>query len=204
MKAEKEVLFLERIASSVSHELRNTLAVVKENAGLMEDLLMMNDLSKLERFPGIIKTITNQIKQGEETTSLLNRFAHLNDKETEVFDCFLCLEELLRLIKKPLRQKELNVSLQEFHGYEIEMSRFYFQMIIYFIIIEITKYSNYGDFLEISFEKKDNSYNFYFKSQCIKDNIMSPLNEDLKIHLELIKANILIKDDSICFLINPS
>ena len=34
--------FSDKVTASVSHEIQNVLAIIKENAGLMEDILHMN------------------------------------------------------------------------------------------------------------------------------------------------------------------
>ena len=44
--AETGLQFFGRISASISHELKNVLAIINENAGLLEDLTSMADRGK--------------------------------------------------------------------------------------------------------------------------------------------------------------
>ncbi|MGE4518834.1 MAG: hypothetical protein AB7E04_04930 [Desulfobacteraceae bacterium] len=198
MKASKEIIFSERIASSVSHELRNILAVIKENSGLLQDLVM---LGKYDDSSGKLKKITDtilrQVAVGEETTTHLNKFAHLNDRQSELFSCKEELEELLGLIKRPLKQKGLNVVLNCPEDIKIEASRFFFQMTSYFIINEIINSSDYGSGLEINFSAGSGTKEIEFKSQSVSLIDAGTLENELKEKLIFMKAQLVKKEDTL-------
>ena len=81
MKA-KELAFFGKIAASVTHELRNVLAVINESNGLMADLLgMMGEapFPHREKFQRSVQKIEEQVRRGVEITSRFNRFAHSMD-----------------------------------------------------------------------------------------------------------------------------
>ena len=199
MKLEKEIIFSEKIASFISHELRNILAVIKENTGLMDDLILMGkNISENSRFSELTKTTLSQVKSGEEITLLLNKFAHLNDKQVEKFNAYLIIDELVRLMKRPLKQKELSVSLDKIEEVNIETSKFYFQMILYFIIDENISKSSSGEVIAISSERKD-GLQLFFKSDSAKSADANKLNEELDEHLSLLNGKILKQDSSIVF-----
>lgn len=198
MKASKEIIFSERIASSVSHELRNILAVIKENSGLLQDLIM---LGKYDDSSGKLKKITDtilkQVSIGEETTTHLNKFAHLNDKDIEFFSCKNELNELLGLIKRPLKQKGLNIVLNIDEDIKIEASRFFFQMTLYFIINEIIKLSEYGSKLEINFLKDKIKNQIELKTDCVLQIDIKILENSLKENLAFMKTGLDKKENSI-------
>lgn len=92
--------FFGRISASISHELKNVLAIFNENAGLLEDLTYMADQGKpidpkrLEKMAGTFK---KQIGRADDILKNMNRFAHTIDEPVtdvnlhEIIDLFLAL-----------------------------------------------------------------------------------------------------------------
>lgn len=71
--------FFGKISASISHEIKNTLAVINENAGLMEDLSMMAEQGmELDpaRIRGVAQKILAQVQRSDGIVKNLNRFAH--------------------------------------------------------------------------------------------------------------------------------
>jgi C4-dicarboxylate-specific signal transduction histidine kinase len=82
MSEPREVAFVGRVTAGFTHELKNVLAIIKESAGLMEDLLALSKEGSFphqERFGRAISGILKQVGRGVELTSRLNRFAHSTD-----------------------------------------------------------------------------------------------------------------------------
>lgn len=80
----EELRFFGAVTASCSHELKNVLAVVNENAGLIEDLLSLAakggrtiDPARLMAAAQVVKT---QIRRGNAIITNLNRFAHSTDE----------------------------------------------------------------------------------------------------------------------------
>jgi C4-dicarboxylate-specific signal transduction histidine kinase len=86
---DREAAFVAEVTSGTTHEIRNILAIVKESAGLMEDLIhAFNrrgslDQDKLMRSIGRIDA---QVARGTELLSNLNRFAHSLDHVQDAID----------------------------------------------------------------------------------------------------------------------
>lgn len=77
----REAAFIGRITAGATHEIRNVLAIVKESAGLIEDLLVASGGSGVDR-ERILKAtarIETQMDRGAEQLTQLNRFAHSLD-----------------------------------------------------------------------------------------------------------------------------
>lgn len=87
--------FVGQVTASVTHELQNILAIIKENSGLMEDLLLIHRSAEpelAERLSKSISSILSQVSRGVELTSDLNYFSHTTDyQESEVYP-----DELIR------------------------------------------------------------------------------------------------------------
>ncbi len=89
--------FFGKMTASISHELKNVLAVINENAGLMEDFALMAQKGKPidpERIKGLAGKIISQVRRGDGIITNMNRFAHSVDEEKKRFN----LNELLDLM----------------------------------------------------------------------------------------------------------
>ena len=94
---ENALKFFGKMTASISHELKNVLAIINENAGLLEDLCAMAERGKPVD-PGRIKTVAGkvikQVHRGDEIIRRLNSFAHSADES--VCDVDLC--EAIKLV----------------------------------------------------------------------------------------------------------
>lgn len=79
----REAEFIGRITASATHEMRNVLAIVKESAGLIEDLVHASSRSGGTPYGDRILKATGridaQVARGAEIVTRLNRFAHSAD-----------------------------------------------------------------------------------------------------------------------------
>ena len=94
--------FFGSISAALSHELKNVLAIINENAGLLEDLALMADrgiATDPARLKLIAVKVQNQVSRGDGILKNLNRFAHSIDKTfravelNEIIELFLALSE---------------------------------------------------------------------------------------------------------------
>ncbi|PIE68622.1 MAG: hypothetical protein CSA21_06420 [Deltaproteobacteria bacterium] len=78
--------FFGRMCASISHEIKNCLAVINEQNGLHEDLLMLQKQGRAlapERVERINKTIAEQVQRMDGIVKRLNHFAHSPDHVEE-------------------------------------------------------------------------------------------------------------------------
>jgi signal transduction histidine kinase len=74
--------FYGKMSASVSHEIKNCLAIINENAGLLEDLSMLAeqgmpvDPGRLQKLSQKLK---NQVRRANQLVLNLNRLAHSSD-----------------------------------------------------------------------------------------------------------------------------
>jgi C4-dicarboxylate-specific signal transduction histidine kinase len=105
--------FMGRVTASVSHELQNVLAIIRETAGLMQDFMMMGDRCEnlAERLETSLASIKNQVNRGVALTHGLNGFAHSADNLTCTIDIRGTLTRLLHLTERITRNKGFTVGL---------------------------------------------------------------------------------------------
>ena len=94
---ENALKFFGKMTASISHELKNVLAIINENAGLLEDLCAMAEKGRPVD-PGRIKTaagkVIKQVKRGDEIIIRLNKYAHSVDE----LDCDVDVNDILVLV----------------------------------------------------------------------------------------------------------
>ena len=81
--------FMGRITAGVTHELKNVLAIIRESAGLMQDLMALSGDAAFplrEKFSKVLSNIGDQVGRGVDLTGRLNTFAHLTDETSAGLD----------------------------------------------------------------------------------------------------------------------
>jgi C4-dicarboxylate-specific signal transduction histidine kinase len=109
---EQESAFLGKISAGMTHEIKNVLAIIRESAGLMEDLLSLCRDSSFpyhEKFRSVLGTIQDQVRRGVELTTRLNRFAHSMDAPLAEFEVSALLEQMVSLMRRFARLKRLEL-----------------------------------------------------------------------------------------------
>lgn len=74
--------FFGKVSASISHEIKNVLAVINENAGLLEDYTNMLEKGmsiNTERLKMLAVKVMDQIQRADGILKRLNRFAHSVD-----------------------------------------------------------------------------------------------------------------------------
>ncbi len=77
------------ISASISHELKNALAIINENAGLLEDLSSMAEKGlplDPARLKSLAASIGKQIQRADGIIRNMNRFAHSADEAVKCID----------------------------------------------------------------------------------------------------------------------
>jgi K+-sensing histidine kinase KdpD len=89
--------FFGKVSASISHELKNVLAVLNENAGLLEDLSLAAERGKPlvpEQVKRVSENFHKQIRRADDILKNMNRFAHSVDR----FSAEVDLYELVSLV----------------------------------------------------------------------------------------------------------
>ncbi|WP_456385216.1 histidine kinase [Desulfolithobacter sp.] len=108
--------FFGKITASLSHELKNVLAIINENSGLIEDYMLMADSGTEidpERLSGLAARIDRQVERANGLVNRLNAFAHSVDHPVQDVD----IGQLLELAAK------LSHRILSGYGVEVEIIR---------------------------------------------------------------------------------
>jgi two-component system, NtrC family, sensor kinase len=129
---------LGEIASGIAHDLNNPLAIMKEEAGWLLDLLKASSLDEeatRQEFAGSVAQITVQIDRASGVTRRLLHWARDVDRPTGVVDVNRLLTRVLYLLEDDLTTGNLRVvrnlrpDLPMAQGSEAELSQVFLHLI---------------------------------------------------------------------------
>ncbi len=131
--------FFGRITASISHELKNSLAVINELSGLMGDLLAMaaekGRPPDAERFASLTCRIGDQVSRADGIIRRLNRFAHTVDEEVRMVDVGQAAMFLATLCGRFAEQRVVTVTVEEpEEALFIETSLFAFLLVGFLVL----------------------------------------------------------------------
>ena len=109
----KDVQFFGKITASMTHEFKNVLAIIKESAGLMEDITKiapLSDSKHQEKFDNALATVKNQLNRGMELSTVFNRFAHSPDKPQTEINLKDLAERVVTLSERLARLKHITLT----------------------------------------------------------------------------------------------
>ena len=107
--------FFGRISASISHEIKNVLAIVNENAGLLEDFTLMADRGKPidpARLKMMAAAVKRQVARADEIIKNMNRFAHSIDQTTSTVDLDQTIELVIALTARFAAMQGVRVDLK--------------------------------------------------------------------------------------------
>ncbi|MEA3232812.1 MAG: sensor histidine kinase [Thermodesulfobacteriota bacterium] len=108
------VRFFGEITALLSHDLKNVLAIINENAGLLEDFSLMaaggNPISP-ERLGMIAGKIQRQVRRADEMIKRLNRVGHSVDRPLDTVNLAGLVETVCALAARKAALKTVSFSI---------------------------------------------------------------------------------------------
>jgi hypothetical protein len=106
-----QLRFIGKILAGFTHESKNYIAIVKESAGLIGDMIQLEKKAgdETDVYLEIIHSIEEQIEKANDLFRHLNRFAHRMDTELCTFNVNETLEELIALLTRFAHQKKISL-----------------------------------------------------------------------------------------------
>ncbi|MEF2144526.1 MAG: sensor histidine kinase [Desulfovibrionaceae bacterium] len=121
------VKYFGRMTASVSHELKNVLAIINEDAGLIEDLCALSLKGHPlppDRLSAVCGTIRAQVRRGDEIVARMNRFAHSPDEDVAQFDLNELVEFAVGLCSRFADMREAGIAVEPGTGSLVTAPRF--------------------------------------------------------------------------------
>jgi len=186
-----------RMGASISHDIKNCLAIMNENAGLMSDHLMMAQKGvppDIDRFSGIVQRIEKQITRADDIVKSFNKFSHSMDKPEQQIDLDEAVGLALNLGARIIANKSITVThTRAADKLYVNGSFFFLLFLIWSILEKITENLASGTVLNISSMEDEN------KQVCLSFQCERPFASDFGLQssdqiLDLFQAKIVLDD----------
>ncbi|MCK5348154.1 MAG: HAMP domain-containing histidine kinase [Desulfobacula sp.] len=134
----EELKFFGKVNASISHELKNILAIISETAGFLNDLTDLakqgKDL-KLSLLESCSESIAEDIQRGFTTIKQMNRFAHSVDNPIKEIDLLETLELTIKLSSFLSFASKVQINNSDKETKSILTCPFLLQNLVYQILI---------------------------------------------------------------------
>ena len=135
---ENDLAFFGRVNASISHELKNILAIISEAAGLLNDLTELASAggdANLEMLKTCSQDIGEEIQRGFATIKQMNRFSHSVDDPLKNIDLMDTLELMSAISGFLSYAGRTRIDPPEGDRPEIFTAPFRFQHLIYELLV---------------------------------------------------------------------
>jgi signal transduction histidine kinase len=107
--------FFGRMSASISHDLKNTLSIMNESAGLLEDLALLAERGRPldhRRIKDLGATIKRQIQRTDRIVRNMNQFSHSVDDAVKEIGLAVSLELLLAICQRLIDARGIKVAIK--------------------------------------------------------------------------------------------
>ncbi|UCF92973.1 MAG: HAMP domain-containing histidine kinase [Desulfobacterales bacterium] len=107
--------FFGQMSASNSHEIKNVLAIINENAGLLEDLMLMVDKGVAldpQRLKSLARKLAEQTRRADQIVKKMNQFAHSVDYPVKSVDLNEILDLMMALTGRLATMRNVNLELK--------------------------------------------------------------------------------------------
>ena len=108
----RDILFVGAVLATVTHEMQNVMAIIKESGALTEDILRLNGPPRLrhgEKLETALTNIQEQVGRGRDLMLMLNGFAHAAADYPEYCDLPRFARQICVLAERMARLKECSL-----------------------------------------------------------------------------------------------
>lgn len=133
--AQTGLQFFGRMSASVTHEIKNALAIINENAGLLEDIVRMAEKgadASPERLQRLARTLGAQVGRADAVVQMMNHFSHSIDRFVEPVDLATVAADACGLFGRLLEMRGITLETAEPPTpVVVSTSRFYLQNLLW-------------------------------------------------------------------------
>lgn len=105
----RDILFMGEVLASVTHDMQNIMAIIKESSALTDDILMINGPPRMkhgDKLEQAQRNIQEQVLRGRDLMLMLNGFAHAATDFPESGDLVRFSRQISVLAERMVRLKE--------------------------------------------------------------------------------------------------
>jgi signal transduction histidine kinase len=193
---EEGLQFFGTISASISHEIKNALAVINENAGLVSDFCALAEKGKpvdQERIKSLVTKVLEQVRRADDIVRSMNRFAHSVDDPLKSTDLGDLAAFVARLSQRAASMRGISLHVEPgFSSVHISTRPFFAENIIWLCLDFAMGTCDKGDTLTLTTESIQQGGRIRFRGlQHLKDQPGRPFpTERGKALLDVLSAEI--------------
>ena len=189
------------MTASISHEIKNVLAIINENAGLMGDLTQMmikNGAVDLERIHSLTGRFGTQVTRADNIIRNLNQFAHSIEEPVKEIDLRESLELTVALSQRfsAMREVAIDLNLPD-TSVNVKTNPFFLSNLIWLCIDYMMDVAEKGKTVFIHCEKRQSHAEIVFSGlddlKEIKEKFL--FDDQGKMILEFLDASLSIDNE---------
>lgn len=126
--------FFGSMTASISHELKNALAIINENGGLLGDLAMLMEKGRPlepERLKTLSGNIRRQVQRADDIIRRLNRFAHSAQEPAATSDVLEIFEFTIALAARLATMKGVTMTIAPGPAVQLETRLFQLENLLW-------------------------------------------------------------------------
>jgi C4-dicarboxylate-specific signal transduction histidine kinase len=201
-KPETGLQFFGKISASISHEIKNVLAIINENAGLLEDFTSMADRGvpiDSARLKVMAESVKKQIGRADAILRNMNRFAHSIDQTATTVNLNQTMELIIALTARFALMQGVRVDLQlPDNPVKLDTAPYILMNLLWLCLEFAMSASGDQKRVEIVARETENSVRIQFRqlaglTEALLENFPSEPEKSL---LEVLKAGLTVNKES--------
>jgi C4-dicarboxylate-specific signal transduction histidine kinase len=164
-----------KISAAISHEIKNTLSIINENAGLLNDYAQMAEQTgglPLDRILSITEAIEKQVDRSNIIMKNLNRYAHSGDTSLAQANLKETLSLVVELSSRQAAMKEIGITLECPPDIAIFTHLISLESLIYLTLLTFYDDCEAGSALTVQGIKENANISIHFKVE--EKNVLLP------------------------------
>lgn len=179
MIGEQGLQFFGKMSATISHEINNALAIINENAGLLQDFTLMADKGMPldpKRLNTLAGKVMQQIRRAEGIVRNMNRFAHSIDESSKSVNLGDIVEFVTTLSRRFASMRGVTVEPKPAESPVMIMtSPFFLENLIWLCLDFAMDAAGEGNTIDIVTEKTENGAQVRFMQ--VEDLAKAPLDK---------------------------
>ncbi len=158
-----------KISAAISHEIKNTLAIINENAGLLNDYAQIAEEAEeigglpLDRVQSITEAIEKQVVRSNKIMKNLNRYAHSGDTSLAQANLKETLSLVAELSNRQAAMKEIGITVICPQDIAIQTHLISLESLIYLTLLTLYEDCEIGSNVTIQGSKKQETIQVCFR-----------------------------------------
>jgi C4-dicarboxylate-specific signal transduction histidine kinase len=149
--------FFGRISASISHEINNILAIINEEAGILEDLLLMAEKGAPlppARLNRVATAVRKQIQRANKIVKQMNTFAHSAGDSIVSVNLYDATVFITNICERIFSSKRVSLCvIPPVNTVSVKSSRYYLQNMIFLFLEAFLEGSDSATTVQIEFIK---------------------------------------------------